>query len=305
VTNQKALLVGINTYRPPITPLYGCINDVGQIRHVLQECYGFQPSNVHILPDSNATREAILNGIEWLTAGAGPGDVLVFHYSGHGSQVDDDDGDEWECRDEILVPYDHDWSNPLRDDDLKRRFDRLPLEANLTIISDSCHSGTINKPITPLQVSRVLFVPPEISARIAAKVAARNAAFQDFVMAEYRQMAREVPPAELDARVSEFLVRALDQFKANRFQFVDTRLNNVLLAGCQDIQTSADAYIDGDWHGVFTYNLIRVINEASGKLTYGQLVERAGVGMDQYQQVPQLECPNALRDRPAFRPFAS
>ena len=69
---------------------------------------------------------AILTGIEWLTDGAGPGDVLVFHYSGHGSQVDDDSGDEWECRDEILVPYDHDWSNPLRDDDLKRRFDRVP-----------------------------------------------------------------------------------------------------------------------------------------------------------------------------------
>ena len=150
---------------------------------------------------------------------------------------------------------------------------------------------------------RVLFVPPEISARIAAKVAARNVAFQDFVMAEYRQMASEVPAAELDARVSEFLARALNQFKANRFQFVDTRLNNVLLAGCQDIQTSADAYIDGDWHGAFTYNLIRVINEASGKLMYGQLVERAGAGMDQYQQVPQLECPDALRDRPAFGPF--
>ena len=122
-------------------------------------------------------------------------------------------------------------------------------------------------------------------------------------MAEYCRLASEVPPAELDARVSEFLSRALGQFKANRFQFVDTRLNNVLLAGCQDIQTSSDAYIEGDWHGVFTYNLIRVINEASGKLPYGQLVERAGGGMDLYQQVPQLECPAALRDRPAFGPF--
>jgi hypothetical protein len=274
------------------------------MQSALWRYYGFQAADIRILLDQDATREAILSGLEWLAAGAGPGDVLVFHYSGHGSQVDDDSGDEWECRDEILVPYNHDWGNPLRDDDLKRRFDPVPLEANLTVVSDSCHSGTINKPITPEQTPRVLFVPPEVSARIAAKVAKRDAAFRDYVTAEYRRLARETPPVELDARVSEFLARALDRFKANRFQFVDTRLNNVLLAGCQDVQTSADAYIDGDWHGAFTYNLVRAIDEAGGELTYGRLIERAGAGMAEYQQVPQLECPDALRDRPAFSPWS-
>jgi len=301
---KKALLVGLNAYPSPISSLRGCVNDVRQMERALRRYYGFQAEDIRILLDRDATREGILTGLEWLAAGAGPGDVLVFHYSGHGSQVDDDSGDEWECRDEILAPYDHDWGNPLRDDDLKRRFDPVPLEANLTIVSDSCHSGTVNKPITPQQVPRVLFVPPEVSARIAAKVARRDAAFEDYVLAEYRRLVGATPPAELDARVSEFLARALDRFKANRFQFVDTRLNNVLLAGCQDVQTSADAYIDGDWHGAFTYNLVRAIDEAGGELTYGQLIERAGAGIAEYQQVPQLECPDALRGRPAFRPWS-
>lgn len=35
------------------------------------------------------TRQNILNGMKWLVNGASPGDSLVFHYSGHGGQVED------------------------------------------------------------------------------------------------------------------------------------------------------------------------------------------------------------------------
>ena len=123
---KKALLVGLNAYPAPITSLQGCINDVRQMESTLKRYFGFNPEDIRVLLDKDATRKAVLGGIEWLVEAAEPGDVLVFHYSGHGSQVDDDGGDEWECRDEILVPYDHDWNNPLRDDDLKWRFDRVP-----------------------------------------------------------------------------------------------------------------------------------------------------------------------------------
>ena len=48
-----------------------------------------------------------------------PGDVLVFHYSGHGSQVPDRHGDEVDDGlDEIICPYDLDWDDPFTDDDL-------------------------------------------------------------------------------------------------------------------------------------------------------------------------------------------
>lgn len=244
--SRKALLAGINTYRRPINPLRGCVNDVQQIEDVLQRYYGFPGEGIRLLLDEDATREGILAGLDWLVEGTQPGDVLVFHYSGHGSQVDDDSGDEWECRDEILIPYDHDWDNPLRDDDLKNRFDRAHREANLTVISDSCHSGTVNKLMTETEAPRVVFVPPVIQERIAAKVARRNAEYRAFVAAEYRELARTLSPAELDARIDEFLGQALRKFKENRFQFVDTRENNILLAACQDIQTASDAYIDGD-----------------------------------------------------------
>ena len=51
------------------------------------------------------------------------GDVLLVHYSGHGSNVPDNDGDEADGRDEILCPTDLDWKDPLRDDWLRKTFD--------------------------------------------------------------------------------------------------------------------------------------------------------------------------------------
>jgi hypothetical protein len=39
-------------------------------------------------------------------AGAAPGDHLFFFYSGHGSQMVDEEGDEEDGRDECLVPLD-------------------------------------------------------------------------------------------------------------------------------------------------------------------------------------------------------
>jgi len=300
---SKALLVGINAYNSPINPLRGCLNDVQQMQSVLQQYYGFPAENVRLLRDEEATRQGILAGLAWLVEGAQASDVLVFHYSGHGSQVDDDSGDEWECRDEILVPYDHDWDNPLRDDDLKAVFDRVPLQANLTIISDSCHSGTVNKDFTPTEVPRVVFVPPEIQERIAARVARRDADYAAFFAAEYDRLAREISPQDLAARIQEFLAQILNKFKQNRFQFVDTSLNNILLAACQDVQTSSDAYIAGDWHGAFTYYLVKTIVEAEGALTYAELITRASRGTAAYEQTPQLECPAELQALPIFRPF--
>jgi hypothetical protein len=82
-------------------------------------------------------------------------------------------------------------------------------------------------------------------------------------------------------------------------------LNNILLAACQDLQTSTDAYIARGWHGAFTYNLVKTIEQAGGKLTYADLVTRAGNSMVGYDQVPQLECPDVVRNHPVFMPFGS
>lgn len=156
---RKVLLVAINNY--PSQPLKGCINDSRQVEAALQQRFGFAGSDVQILRERDATKANIEKGLEWLISGSRDGDVLLFHYSGHGTQVADDGQDEWECRDECLVPYDHDWNNPLRDDSLHRYFDRVPLNANLTAIMDCCHSGTIDKVILEQFAASSTYIAPK------------------------------------------------------------------------------------------------------------------------------------------------
>lgn len=140
---RKALLVGINRYPDPASELRGCVNDVMLMRETLGRRYGFaDPGGFRTLTDRRATTAAILDGLAWLVDGAAPGDSLVFHYSGHGSQVPDRNGDERDGLDEILCPYDLDWAHPLTDDDLSAVVAPIPKGALLTVILDCCHSGT-------------------------------------------------------------------------------------------------------------------------------------------------------------------
>ncbi|HEY9606570.1 MAG TPA: caspase family protein [Allocoleopsis sp.] len=88
---KLALLVGINQYPYP-DALEGCVNDVELQRHLLIYRFGFNPKDIYTLTDAQATRSGILDAFEeHLIKQAKPGDVVVYHYSGHGSQVLDPD----------------------------------------------------------------------------------------------------------------------------------------------------------------------------------------------------------------------
>lgn len=87
---KLALLVGINKYSD--APLEGCITDVELNRQLLIHRFGFNPKDIYTLTDEQATRKGILEAFEeHLIKQAKPGDVAVFHYSGHGSRVLDPD----------------------------------------------------------------------------------------------------------------------------------------------------------------------------------------------------------------------
>ena len=85
---KLALIVGINQYKSQ--PLEGCLNDVDLQRNLLIHRFGFNPKDILVLPDAQATREGILTAFEeHLIKQAKPGDVVVYHYSGHGSRISD------------------------------------------------------------------------------------------------------------------------------------------------------------------------------------------------------------------------
>ena len=103
---KKALFVGIN-YPNTQHKLNGCINDIELAERVVTENFGFEEKRV--LKDEQATTQNILNNLKWLVDDAKPGDVLYFHYSGHGSQIPNFNPEqdyEPDGKDEIIVPVD-------------------------------------------------------------------------------------------------------------------------------------------------------------------------------------------------------
>ncbi len=113
---KRAVLIGINKYQVPGSDLNGCVNDVKNLSGALRAYYGFKSKDITVLTDLQATKKAMQSAIQKLVVSGKKGDVLVLHYSGHGSNVPDDNGDEADKRDEILCPTDLDWKDTLRDD---------------------------------------------------------------------------------------------------------------------------------------------------------------------------------------------
>ena len=214
--------------------------------------HGFKPSDVTKLTDGAATKKAIQSGIKTLLRGLKKGDVALLHYSGHGSNVPDDNGDEADGRDEILCPTDLDWKDPLRDDWLRETFDRLPAGARLTVIMDCCHSGTNTRAI----------LPPD-------------APVKERYLPSPWGLAEVESGRSLPKRVTTELRRS-SRGKRKSSNVVDANLPEVLITGCRDTQTSADAFINGRYNGALTFALVEAIRATKGRLTYRELHDRAG-----------------------------
>ena len=280
---RKAFLVGLNRYPDPRNNLKGCVNDVLLMAKTLREQYGFAaPSDVRLLTDERATTANVRKGLEWLVGDAAAGDSLVFHYSGHGSQVRDVHGDELsDSLDEIICPYDMDWDDPFTDDDLAGICGRVPKGTLLTVVLDCCHSGTgLRDFLRPDLPIRYKFLPAPVEVRHRSERNIENRGID-------RSVTMTGPDRKLDVR---------------HFGISLTKTNAVLIAGCRSDQTSADAWIDGDYHGALTYYLWRSLRDAKWTTTYRKLIEATGSALadHNYDQVPQLEGPARLVSSPAF-----
>jgi hypothetical protein len=264
---QRALLVGINKYQMAGADLQGCVNDATNVRDVLIKFFGFKVKEIRVVADERATKKGILERLGWLVKGAKAGDRLLFHYSGHGSQIRDRSGDELKDQlDEIICPHDMDWDgNYIVDDELNKIFKGLPKGVNLEVLLDSCHSGT----------------------------GTRDALGREKLPAEMATRPRFLaPPADIQCRAEEDLVvRHLMRAAGNN------PMNHVLFSGCKDNQTSEDAFLGGRYNGAFSYFFCRHLRDVKGKVTRAELLRRvrASLAHEGFAQVPQLECQTAKK----------
>lgn len=123
------------------------------------KCHGFEESNIQVVADAkNGTRQGIINAIERLISEVNRGDVVVFHFSGHGQRVRDKNGDEHDGFDESIVPVDammdftpgvYEGQNHIIDDDLGKLLAKLRQKlgpgGDLLVTLDACQSGTATR----------------------------------------------------------------------------------------------------------------------------------------------------------------
>ena len=112
-----ALLIGSNYRNIPNARLYGCINDIINIKNMLIDAYDYINSNIIMLRDDKPnllpTRANIINNLTNVINESANYEELWIHYSGHGSQYIDDNFDETNF--EIVSKFD--WINVTNEED--------------------------------------------------------------------------------------------------------------------------------------------------------------------------------------------
>ncbi|HBP90827.1 MAG TPA: hypothetical protein DD706_24435 [Nitrospiraceae bacterium] len=255
---KLALLIGIDKYKSPdIRRLSGAVNDIRLMREVLIGKFGMPPENINSLENEQATHQAIIDAIRnHLVAKAKKGDVVVLHFSGHGSQMKDISGDEVDQLDETLVAYDSRTPGvfDISDDEINGLLLQLTEKTkNVTFIFDSCHSGAASRggnTVREIEADRRTPLPPE-----------------DFAVS--------VRGGEGDA-----------DFRPNNSDYV-------LISGSLAKELSNETDFEGRRHGVLTWFLALALKAAPDRSTYRDVMDqvKSEVSTRFPSQTPQIEGP--------------
>ena len=164
---RLALVVGVGQYKAKKIPdLQGPPNDARRFYDLLTgpNGYGFPKENVCLLLDEQASTARFKEVFEKaLVARAKEEDVAVFFYAGHGSRTRDKNGDEPDEWDETFMLHDARTGNvrDLVDDEFNEMLAQLYSKTkNVTVILDSCNSGTATRGAAGTFVAR-FFDPPD------------------------------------------------------------------------------------------------------------------------------------------------
>jgi len=286
---RKALLIGIN-YFGQKGQLRGCINDVKNLSTYLKETHGYQREDMVCLTDdqqnpmSQPTKANMIRAMHWLVKDARPNDSLVFHYSGHGGQTEDLDGDEEDGYDEVVYPVDFRQAGHIVDDEMHEIMVR-PLQpgVRLTAIFDSCHSGSA------LDLPYVYSTQGVLKEPNLAKEAGQG------LLGLVSSYARGDMGGMASTAMSFFkkATKGDDVYQKN-IKTKTSPADVIMWSGSKDSQTSADANIAGQATGAMSYAFIAALRK-NPQQSYVQLLNSIRDELEgKYDQKPQLSCSHPL-----------
>jgi metacaspase-1 len=250
---KRALLIGVWDYqranREGNLVNLSSETDVSALREVLISKFNFTAADIRVLRTrEETTGQAIRNAVQsFLIEPTQAGDIVYLHYSGHGGQATDDNGDEADGLDETIIPSDYvsnrDTSRDIRDDVFGQWLAAIKRKqpANFTVTFDSCHSGDVSR---------------------------GGAAVSRGGRTGWRP-----PPAAVRSRAGDQLGEAGGGFLSRG----EAEGSFVFLSAASSYQKSWEApYTDnaGQRLGLFTYSLINALTAATDQTTYASLYER-------------------------------
>lgn len=171
---KYAIIIAVGEYHSESGwPKINSANDVQLIKTTLIK-QNFTEDHIKVLIDNQATKQNIIEAFRDLSNMLRMGDIVFFHYSGHGQQIMDDNGDELDGFDETLIPFDADMvyeksksvnEKHLRDDLLGLLLDKIRLKigpkGDLIVVLDACHSGTATRNFGISRGTELKFAPSE------------------------------------------------------------------------------------------------------------------------------------------------
>ncbi|KAF8274852.1 caspase domain-containing protein, partial [Lactarius quietus] len=289
---RKALCIGIN-YIGQQAELRGCINDARNIERFLIEKFGYKREDIVVLTDdqrdprSIPTKTNMLQAMQWLVTGARADDSLFFHYSGHGGQTKDLNGDEGDGYDEVIYPVDFKKAGHIVDDEMHDIMVKsLPAGCRLTAIFDanfsdlksqSCHSGTA------LDLPYVYSTEGKLKEPNLALEAGQGlmGAVSSYARGDMGGVFRTVTSVVKSATTARGAEQRARQTKTSPADCISW-------SGCKDSQTSADAVEAGSATGAMSYAFITALTQQPQQ-SYLQLLQSIrAILRAKYSQKPQV-----------------
>lgn len=148
---KRAVVIGIGSQLDSDWNKINGDKDVSLVMEILHHAHF---SDITSLVNEQATKVQIKKALLNLAKKSSKGDIIYIHFSGHGQQMIDLNGDENDRRDESWIPYDA-YKKPcskdmgekhLSDDEvavvLHSIKKRIGVTGKILVVVDACHSGT-------------------------------------------------------------------------------------------------------------------------------------------------------------------
>lgn len=274
-SEKRALLIAIGNYSTSSGwNELSSVNDAELMKGVLIQ-QGFKSININLLKDEKATHKNILKALDQIIAQSSSGDVVVFHFSGHGQQITDLNDDELDGYDEALIPYDaplkpsnqYGGENHIIDDALNKYLlllrKKVGAKGDVVFLLDACHSGTATRSANEKSIFRGTTIPFELPKKSSTKQGQDVSSFSE-------QPIMSNPSVE---NLSPFVVISASG---------QSELNMEIKDG------------NGKGYGPLTLAVGKVLSTNSSNLSYSTFFEltrneMCTLFMGKHQQNPQLE----------------